>query len=199
MAKSPEIVTQRLRIVPVEERHLTPLYVSWLTDKEVVRYSDHRFRKHTLDSCRSYWESFVGTPNYFWAIEILDGEPAHIGNMAADVDEVHQVADLSILIGERTAWEQGYGSEAWIAGCDYLLSELGMRKITAGAREVNKGMLGVMRRAGMVEDGRRVRQCLFEGREVDKVYVALFREEWERRKVENARMAELNGRNAIVK
>jgi hypothetical protein len=37
-------------------------------------------------------------------------------------------------------------------------------------------MLGIMRKAGMVEDGRRPRQCLFEGREVDLVHAALFAE-----------------------
>jgi RimJ/RimL family protein N-acetyltransferase len=56
------------------------------------------------------------------------------------------------------------------------LDEAGIRKVTAGTLAVNTAMLGVMRRAGMVEDGRRRHHCLFEGRAVDVVYAALFRD-----------------------
>jgi hypothetical protein len=35
-----------------------------------------------------------------------------------------------------------------------------------------------MRAAGMADDGRRVRQTVVDGREVDIVYAALFRDVW---------------------
>jgi RimJ/RimL family protein N-acetyltransferase len=91
------------------------------------------------------------------------------------VDIHNLVADIGILIGERRVWNQGFGLEAWTAVCDYLFRIGGMRKITAGTLEANAGMLSIMRRAGMVEDGVRVRQYLFEGREVDLIYGALFK------------------------
>jgi len=184
MACSRVLATPRLRIVPFTEDYLTPRYVAWLNDPEVVRYSDQRHRRHTLASCRAYWQSFAGTPHYFWAIVARAAGPAgcgpgtglHIGNINAYVDVVHAVADVGILLGERRVWGQGYGSEAWIAVCHYLLDEAGMRKVTAGTLAVNTAMLGIMRRAGMVEDGRRQRHCLCEGRAVDVVHAALFRE-----------------------
>ena len=179
MAESPTIETERLRIIPFSEQHLTARYVGWLNDPDVVRYSDQRFRKHTVASCSEYWQSFAGAPNYFWAIVAREPELGHIGTMNAYVDTIHSVADLGILIGERRVWGRGYGSEAWVGVCDYLLDEGGIRKVTAGTLSVNTAMLGVMRRAGMVEDGRRRRHSLFEGREVDAIHVALFRKDRE--------------------
>jgi ribosomal-protein-alanine N-acetyltransferase len=176
MAQSSVIETKRLLIVPFSEEHLTPRYVSWLNDPEVVRYSNQRYRTHTLQSCREYWESFEGTPNYFWAVVARDVQLGHIGNMTAYVNTIHSVADVGILIGEQAVWGRGYGSEAWIAVCDYLLHGLGIRKVTAGTLSIHTAMLAVMRRTGMVEDGRHTRQCLFEGREVDMVHAAFFRE-----------------------
>ncbi len=176
MAKSSIIETPRLRIIPFSEEFLTPRYVSWLNDPEAVRYSDQRFRTHTLESCRNYVESFAGTPNYFWAVTARDTGLGHIGNMNAYVDPIHLVADIGILIGERAAWHQGYGLEAWLAVCNYLFQVAGMRKVTAGTLAVNTPMLSLMRRAGMIEDGKRLRQCLFEGREVDIIHAALFRD-----------------------
>ena len=175
MVQSRIIETARLRILPFSEEFLTPRYVNWLNDPEVVRYSEQRHRFHTLESCREYLKSFLATPNYFWAVITRDDELGHIGNMNAYVDVNNSLADVSILIGERKAWRKGYGSEAWIAVCNYLLKEENIRKITAGTLSVNTAMLGVMRHAGMVEDGRRIRHRLFEGSEVDVVYASLFR------------------------
>ena len=175
MAQSRIIETVHLEIVPFSETYLTQRYLSWLNDPEVVRYSEQRHRVHTLESCCEYMKSFVDTPNYFWALVTKNNELGHIGNMNAYVDLNNSVADLGILIGERKAWRKGYGSEAWIAVCRYLLQEANIRKVTAGTLSVNRAMLGVIRRAGMVEDGRRNRHCLFEGSEIDVIYAAVYR------------------------
>jgi len=176
MAQSPVIETERLKIIPFSEEYLTLRYVNWLNDPEVVRYSNQRYRHHTLDSCKAYLESFDGTPNYFWAIVARDSNLGHIGTMTAYINTVHSVADVGILIGERTVWGIGYGSEAWRAVCAYLLSNIGIRKVTAGTLSVNKAMLKLMRRTGMIEDGRRIRQCVSDGIEADMVHAAVFRE-----------------------
>ncbi len=175
MAQSGIIETTHLKIVPFSEEYLTPQYVSWLNNPEVVRFSEQRHRIHTLESCREYMKSFDDTPNYFWAVVAKDSELGHIGNMNAYVDVNNSVADVGILIGEQRAWRKGYGSEAWIAVCRYLLHEANIRKVTVGTLLVNSAMLGVIRRAGMAEDGRRIRHCLFEGSEIDVIYAALYR------------------------
>jgi RimJ/RimL family protein N-acetyltransferase len=148
--------------------------VGWLNDPEVVRYSEQRHRIHTIESCREYWRSFVGTPHHFWAILVSGSQLGHIGNINAYVDEKNRLADVGILIGEKTAWGQGYGLEAWIAVCMHLLNEQGVRKVTAGTSAANKGMLRIMEKSGMVADGRRVRQYIFEGKETDIIHMALF-------------------------
>ncbi|MFN8455086.1 MAG: GNAT family N-acetyltransferase [Anaerolineae bacterium] len=170
MACTPVIETKRLLIVPFTEEYLTLRYLSWLNDPEVVRYSEQRFHPHTLESCRAYWNSFNGTPNYFWAIMMRASQPEHIGNMNAYVDTVPQTADIGILIGERSKWGQGYGIEAWLAVCNYLLYQTKIQKITAGTLSVNKAMLKIMRKAGMVTDDQIPPQCvIFEGQEVEVI------------------------------
>lgn len=172
------ITTPRMRIIPFAEKHLSRRYVSWLNDPQVVGFSDQRFRTHTLESCRQYWESFVNSPHYFWAIIARDPALGHIGNMNAYVDVNHSLADVGIVIGEKSVWGKGYGLEAWIAVCDYLLRVAGMRKLTAGTLSVNTAMLRIMKRLGMAADGQRTRQCLWNGQEVDVIHGALFRDDW---------------------
>lgn len=170
----PVVEAGRVRLTPFAERHLTPEYVSWLNDGELMRHSEQRHRRHTLESCRAYWESFQGTPHRFWAVEALDMDGLHIGNLNAYVDERNGLADMGVLIGHRAARRKGYGQEAWNAALFHLLSQPGMRKVTAGMMALNAGMLSVAQRSGMVRDGRRARHLLCDGAEVDVCYWAAF-------------------------
>jgi RimJ/RimL family protein N-acetyltransferase len=179
VATSRILEAKRLRLEPFSEEFLTARYVGWLNDPEVVRFSERRHQTHSVESAREYLRSFDGTPHYFWAI-IAAHEAAHlghIGNISAHVDLRNSLADVSILIGERGVWGRGFGFDAWMAACRFLLDGLGLRKVTAGTLATNTGMLEIMKRAGMQDDGRRLRHYLVEGREVDVVHMALFRQE----------------------
>jgi [ribosomal protein S5]-alanine N-acetyltransferase len=178
MSDDTTILTPRLRIEPFTERHLTERYVGWLNDAGTMRFSENRFRRHTLQSCREYVASFAGSPNFLWAVVATDESFGHIGNMNAYVDDRHGLADVGILIGERSCAGRGYATEAWVGVCDYLLRVKAFRKVTAGALAVNTPMLRVMERAGMADDGRRVRQHVWEDQDVDVVHGALFRDDW---------------------
>jgi len=166
---------QGCRVVQFQERHLTERYVGWLNDPQVVRYSEQRHYRHTIESCRSYFDSFAGSENLFLAIE-ADGENlGHIGNMGVSVDRANGVADLSILIGEKKAWGMGFATIAWQGVITDLLARAGFRKITAGTMSENHSMLRLMERSGMTTEGKRVRQFVLDGTEVDLVMAARFR------------------------
>ncbi len=174
MADLPELSTERLRIVPLGEEFLTERYVSWLNDPDVLRFSEQRHRRHDLASCRQYWASFKGSPNFFSAMLTHSPEPSHIGNISVSVDAPNRVADIAIMIGERSLWGKGYGSEAWCVVVNELLTHQGIRKITAGAMSINHGMLTVMERCGMHVEAVRRRQFILDGNEVDLVMTAVF-------------------------
>lgn len=167
--------TPRLTIEPFGEKHLSERYVSWLHDPENMRWSENRFAKHTLESCREYMRSFDGSPNMFFAIVAKDPALGHFGNLTVYVEPRHGLADIGILIGDRAAWGKGYGREAWGAIQSALLEEPGIRKVTGGCVADNVGMVKVFEACGMVPDGRRVRQYVYEGREVDIVHYAIWR------------------------
>ena len=171
-----ELKTDRLCLRPFTERYITPEYVAWLNDPVVTRYSDQRFKNHTLETCRDYVKSFVGTDNCFWAIFVSESE-RHVGNIAATVNTIHRVADVSILIGDVSHWGKGIGSEAWGCVCRYLFDDLSVRKITAGTLSCNSGMLSIIRHSGMQEEGRRIRQHVLDGKEVDVIYFGIFQKD----------------------
>ena len=169
MAKAPRLNTERLTLMPFSAEFLTQGYVAWLNEPEVVRFSEQRHRSHTVESCRRFAEAFAGGPNHLWAIIEKEQGFGHIGNINTNVDAPNRTADIAILIGDKRAWSQGLGGEAWNAVVNYLLGPAGMRKVTAGAIAENKAMVAIMRASGMAEEGRRRNQMLLGDRPVDVI------------------------------
>lgn len=161
-------------VQPFERRHLTPTYVSWLNDPEIVRYSEQRHHVHTVESCRAYLESFAGSVDQFLAIE--SDVHGHVGNIGISFDAANGVADVAIMVGDRAVWGTGLGSEAWCAVIAAVCARADIRKVTAGTMAVNQPMLRLMARSGMVVEAVRKRQVLCEGQEVDMIYAAIFAE-----------------------
>ena len=177
MANSRILETDLLVLEPFSEKHLTQRYLNWFKDPVATRLSEHQHRTYTMESCKAYMESFEHSPNYFWAAVTKDSDLGHIGNLTATVDPRNRVADLAIFIGETRAWGKGYGFDAWKTACDFLSNDCTIRKVSAGTTSLNKAMLRIMRKAGMVEDGVRRRALIVDGREVDHHYFAIFRDE----------------------
>jgi RimJ/RimL family protein N-acetyltransferase len=172
-----EIATARLRLRPFTAADVTPAYLAWLNDRDLMRFSDQRFRTHTAESCTRYLAGFAGSPSLFLAVETR-GDGRCIGTMTAHVDPNHGRADLGILMGEPAARGRGYGREAWVGVMRHLFEARGLRKLTAGMIAENVAMVRLAEGAGMQPDGVRRRQNLIEGREVDVVYYAAFRATW---------------------
>jgi RimJ/RimL family protein N-acetyltransferase len=174
MLSAEPIATRRLLLVPFAEAHFSDRYVDWLNDREVVRYSEQRHRRHDLSTCRQWVDAMRLGGHPLWAIEARQPPLGHVGNIAAYLDAVNRVADVTILIGERAARGQGIGAEAWGAVCDWLFERALVRKVTGGTMAANRAMVRVMERSGMQPDGVRRGQLLLDGRAVDLVHYARF-------------------------
>jgi len=169
------IETERLQLEPFSEKYLSEQYVAWLNDPELMKFSENRHRIHTMQSCKEYMESFKDSSNFFWAVTLREtGE--HIGNINAYVDLHNSVADVGIMIGSRNIQGKGFGLEAWQSIIEFLFHECNIRKITAGTMATNKGMIKIMQRSNMIDDGISKRQFLLDGEEVDSVHMAIFNE-----------------------
>ena len=171
------IETERLILKPFCEKYLTEEYISWLNDGELMKYSEQRQYKHTFKSCKEYYLSFQDSENLFFAILQKESEN-HIGSINVYIDKYNLLADIGVLIGDKSASGCGYGTEAWTGMMGYLFQQKNVRKITAGTMEHNRAMIKVFEKCKMKYEARRVRHYLSEGKEVDMVYYAAFRNEW---------------------
>lgn len=151
---------------------LTPEYIQWYADSEVLKFSELRHRKQTLSSCKDFLDARTHAKDLYAAI-VLEQETGdvHIGNITAYIDQKNQVADLSILLGNKNYWGRGFGLRAWNLGIQYLFSKNLVQIITAGTMAVNIPMIKLMDKSGMKTFGILPNQFNFEGKRVDGIYV----------------------------
>ena len=164
----------RLAVRPFTVDDIQPAYVGWLNDPAVVRFSNQRFRQHTMESSRAYVGSFAGTPNLFLAMVEREGG-AMVGTLTVYRNLHHETADIGIMVGAPASWGRGYGLEAFSLVLQWLLGRPDVRKVTAGTLAANVGMVRIMERAGMDLEAVRKGQELLDGQPVDVVYHARFR------------------------
>ena len=162
------LASDRLTYKKFDDSLLNDQYISWLNDKQVVKYSEQRHHKHTYKSCRAYFDSFSNSPNLFIAICLKSGE--HIGNLSATVNTHNKLVDLAIMIGNRKYWGHGYGCEAFKVFVDYFLESGIARKVIAGTMEKNISMLKTLEKCGMQQEGIRKGYFLLNGTPVDLLY-----------------------------
>ena len=153
----------------VAPENLNERYLGWLRDSKLMRFSNQRFRTHSMDSCRSYLASFAKTDNLFVAIYC---EGTFIGTMTAYRSAVHGTADIGLLIG-ADFHGKGLGKDAWATLMSHLL-KTGTRKVTGGSLRCNTAMVRIMESCGMRADGVRADQELVDGVAHDMLHFAKF-------------------------
>lgn len=160
---TPTLATTLVTLSPLTVA--TKRQIRWLTTPEVVKYSEQRHYAHNLLAQNAYISSFsTDAVGHLWSIHAVKNNE-HIGNLAATIDRPNEVAEVSILIGEPEYWGKGYGYEAWIEACRWLLRKEGgnVRKLEAGCMANNKAMLRILDKSGFQFEGERFNHFLFQG------------------------------------
>ncbi len=104
-----------------------------------------------------------------------------IGDCGLDhFDPTSHFCELGIGIGERDYWGKGYGRETIGLLLDYAFRLRNVRKVWLYTSGTNERAQRCYRACGFVEEGRLRQQDWNGGQYVDRVYMGIMREEWER-------------------
>lgn len=168
---TPALSTSRLLLRPYYAGMVTEDHVRWLNDPEVVRYSEQRHKRHTIESVHAYVNDVNTTgSSHIWAIDVvepaafnLEEDHIFIGTITTHIDKPNGVANIGILIGEKGFWGKGYGQEAWLTVCNWLF-EQGIRKIEMGCHYENRAMRNLAMTCGMHLEGVRHDHFVVDGK-----------------------------------
>lgn len=169
---------ERVTLRELTEDDVGEHYVAWMNDAEVMRYLESRFVLHSQDSLRAYVRAMLESPDNVFLAIVLNEDGRHIGNVKlGPIDRNHLIADVGILIGERSSWGKGYATETIRILTVHAFSVLGLRKLTASAYLVNLASVAAFLKAGWQREGVRPGHFLCDGQPVDGVLLGIVRSE----------------------
>lgn len=165
--------TERIILNIFSKNDLTQQYVNWLNDSVVVKYSNQRFKRHTIKDSTSYFNLFKKQNALFLSI-YHKKDKEMIGTMTIYFNIYHKVADIGIMLGNKSYWGQGLGKECWNTVLEFLVHYSNLRKITGGTISCNAKMIKIMESTGMKLDGIRKKQEIIDNSIYDIYYFAYY-------------------------
>jgi RimJ/RimL family protein N-acetyltransferase len=127
-----------------------PLDYSWRADPELAALDATAPINLTLDEYVTLYRDDLSYPSpssMRLAIDTLDGR--HIGNcMCYDIDTARKQGELGIVIGHRSFWGRGYGTDAVITVLNHLFSQTELKRVYLHTLVDNKRAQRAFEKAG---------------------------------------------------
>lgn len=153
-------------------------YYNWMNDNEVTKYLESRFYPQSREKIEEYVKSINNNPNYIFLAIMEKKSNTHMGNIKlGPMNWFHRLADVGLLIGEKTAWGKGYATEAIRLVTEYAFGKLNLHKLTAGCYEENIGSEKAFKKNGYVVEGIRKKNCFLDGEYADVILMGIINEE----------------------
>jgi RimJ/RimL family protein N-acetyltransferase len=122
----------------------------------------------------------ISSKDKAFAIETLEGRL--IGNVGLiGLDWRNRKTDLGIMIGEKDAWSQGYGTDAITVMLRYLFEELGLNRVGLYVDVDNHRAIRCYGKCGFVREGLVRHHRFKDGRYLDSVLMSILRSDWDER------------------
>ena len=125
----------------------------WRTDEELAKLDATRPINMSFSNFRSYVEEEIRSPSprsTRLAIDTIYGK--HNGNfMYYDIDLRRGESELGIMIGDRSYWSKGYGSDAIRAVRNHLFSQTTLKRLYLHTLEWNERARKSFTNAGLRE------------------------------------------------
>ncbi len=163
------------------ERGDLPQILKWLSDTELCGLIGH-VGNTTMDDVEEWFARVSSDRARRWYAIVTSEEDRVIGEAGLlRLDETWRTTDMSIIIGERDAWRQGYGTEVGEILLDFAFSYCGMHRVAIGVVGFHEPAVRFWEKLGFRREGVQ-RDGYFHGGEFhDFVMMSILEEEWRSR------------------
>jgi RimJ/RimL family protein N-acetyltransferase len=179
------IIGERVRFRGVERGDL-PTFVKWLNDPEVRQgiLIHHPFSQAEEEN---WYDGMIKHPVDEHVMGIEAREPdtetgeEHwklIGSLGfTEIDWRNRSSEFGILIGDKTFWNRGYGTEAVRLLVKHGFNTLNLHRIFLKVFENNPSAIRAYEKAGFTHEGR-LRQAEFkDGKYIDVLLMSILKDE----------------------
>jgi len=151
-------------------------YTEWLNDPEVSKYFISYSQMVSIESEKEILIKLCKGHNY----GIIDIETNElIGNCGYEsIDNIDQIAEVGLFIGNKTFWNKGYGTEALSLLIDYGFKALNLNNIMLKVLENNKGAIKCYEKIGFKHIGIRRESSQRDLQKQNMLYMDILRNDF---------------------
>lgn len=179
-----KLVGDKIILRSVTINDATDEYVSWLNDKEVTQVLATITYPYTMEMLHDYISSILRDDRNCMFMILDKATEQAVGTIKiSNIEKVNGTCNLGIMIGNRNFWGGGFGKEALRMTIDYAFNVLKIRKICDSIHSNNPRALATDLKIGFSVEGVLKEQFWHEGegRYLDKILIALFAKDWNRK------------------
>ncbi len=151
-------------------------YLKWLNDPEILRYRGPKAYPSNMEDLLSFIKHAQSSKDLCLAI-CLKKTGKHIGGISlTSINFIHRTAELSIMIGEKSEWGKGYGTESITALSRHAFLSMNLNKLWA--ESPNPSLNAILKKLGWSHEGTKKEMFLIEGEYVDVEFYGLLKSEF---------------------
>ena len=167
------------------ERDDLPLFMAWINDP-VVTEGLTIYLPMGLWEEEEWFDGLAKRPQAErpMVVEIPDGDGWRaIGNVSLfNIDNVAHSAEVGIMLGDKSIWNQGYGTEVMRLLLKHGFETLNLNRIQLYVYEKNIWAIRAYEKVGFVHEGRRREAHYKNGKYEDILTMSVLRSEWKKGK-----------------
>jgi len=174
-----QIRGERVYLRPAERDDI-PLFVHWLNDAETASYLSMRAPMSIAAEQEWYDKLLVdqGKSRWHFVMCRLDSGQA-IGTIGLfELDQVNGSAGMGIVVGEKTLWGKGYGTDSLNALLDFAFGELRLERVWLEVNDDNLRGKRSYEKCGFKFEGTQRHAMYRDGRYRDIDVMSILRDEW---------------------
>jgi RimJ/RimL family protein N-acetyltransferase len=177
-----------IQLRPITEADLCD-YVRWFNDPEVTQFTSMESGEHSLEAEKQWLARMtIEYPKrHLFAIE-ADGR--HIGNCELCPEHERPVADIGIVIGDKSVWDRGYGTLVVKELLRIGFEEEKLHRIYLDCFAENTRAIRCYTKCGFRPEGVQRQSELKRGRWCDMARMAILAEDWQNKTAVTANAVE---------
>ncbi len=171
------LIGERVYLRPLEREDL-PLLRRWANDPE-VRGLTGEVLPMSAAAAEEFYERVRSDKERVWFVIVLKEDDRVIGEAGLlRMFPAWRTTDMSIVIGDKSAWRQGYGQEVARLMLDFAFGAMNMHRVAVGVVGFNKRALRFWEKAGFRREGRQRDGYFFDRAYHDFVMMSILEDEY---------------------
>jgi RimJ/RimL family protein N-acetyltransferase len=171
------LVGERVYLRPLEKEDL-PQIQEWMNDPD-IRWLTGEVRPTNRTGAEEWYERVCKDQARIWFAVALKENDQIIGEAGLlRMFPAWRTTDLSIILGDKDAWGQGYGTEAILLLLDYAFGYLSFHRVAIGVVRFNERALKFYEKVGFKREGIQRDGYFYNHQSHDFVMMSILKEEF---------------------